>query len=86
MEGPFYLRIGTPGGEMDGGRFSDPVAALRQRDFRSGGPGKWVYQVLSRDTDPPETGEVEWCEGGCGTPVLASQGLCGECDAEAINE
>lgn len=79
MEGPFYLRIGTPGGELSGGEYRTAHNALTIRDVRAKTNPRWVCQVLSRDTDPPETGEVDWCA-GCGRePVLTSVEFCRAC-------
>lgn len=81
-EGPFYVREGSPGGERSMGDYGDALEALARRDYlRSQPHGRRVYAVIGRDTDPPETGEVEWCEGCERVAVLASAELCDACDA-----
>lgn len=81
MRGPYTLHVGTPGGDGEVGVFADPYEALRERDERQAKVGSRIrpYYVVSDDTDPPESGEVEWCEDCGSTAVLKSHGVCNDC-------
>lgn len=88
MQGPYRLMVGTPAGADEVSQHENPLDALRERTrLRGEGPNHLrIYFVLSDDTDPPETGEVEWCN-GCGDEAcLASQDICELCEAEQTME
>lgn len=85
MEGPFILREGSPGGERYLGEYTDAAEALRRRDWlrRGADSRRFIFDVLGRDTDPPETGEIDWCE-GCGEAAVLKSQEIGSCCGDPV--
>lgn len=86
MSARYIVREGSPGGErVLAERESDAGALMRRDELRAAcGSGRLVFDAIdTHATDPPESGELEWCE-RCGIgPVLASAGECFICEPRA---
>lgn len=78
MNGPYTLYEGSPVGASEIATYVEPDAALHHRDSIPNSRLR-VYFVVGDDTDPPETGTVEWCESCGDVAVLESVGYCPGC-------
>jgi hypothetical protein len=86
MNGPYRVMRADRSGEDELAKSSDPEKALIARDAMHKHPNAQrravSYRVLSDDVDPPESGEVEWCQACLAVAVLGSTETCAECDED----
>lgn len=85
----YAVTVGTPGGAFDLCTEDDAAKALRVRDLARGDTrSRRVVFVTDTDAvDPPQSGEIDWCE-NCGlVPVFASAGTCpDECTQQEVSD